>query len=757
MSNISAILDRLKTLATQSASGTFTGNRSTVNSEFQNDLLEIDRQAQSIGLDTGGAFAKNLDVYLGTGSGSTSLANGVVTLNLAQSAVDSQSLGLRGMEAVNLTSGSLAGNNGGTDLGATSATSVQNIIANTSGANANQQATAGYAALQFSGAGFSDAGKIGISVNLAGVTDVSTLVAAVNSAIQTAGNGTTAAATAFKNANIVASLHTDSAGGQQIAFSSGTAAFQVQAGDQMANALLGNVSVVGGVAKGAAVVGSTVTGVTTTDGNFASTDTVKLVVTGGGLASPITLQLNTGASGVSTSGAITDLKNQFSGNTTLQAAGLSMSGSSTVGGTLSFSSALGQSFNVQVTGDSANLLGLGSFLADSSGNADYTKITAAAAYDSSAVTGSATSTGLAAGMEISLNGAQSVALSAIDLTAGAHALTASTASTASIGSGAGTVDVLATNQNVDITVVNNGVANHQAFALDLTTQVASVGQVDFTAAALNLNTFAAITGAGTNQNSFMVAANGAPAQKVTLTGNYTGDAAGAASFLSDLNTALGTTTTGVTASWDATSGDLTLKSALSGPTSTVSVSAATYASAAVNGGSALTEVTGAALVVTGGSNDQFDVAVNGGLAKTVTVAAGGATTATLRLAAIQTGLDAQFGDNTKSTHITASWGIAGTGVGSLVLTSLLTGGNAAIVVSATSGKPLGFGATGFNFSGLPMAYGNDAALDGGLARLALSGASTATSGTQRRAHFGGVDRGSNRNKIRQRCQSDGFQ
>src|ERR1043165_8069762 len=60
MNNISQILDRLKTLATQSASGTFTGNRTTLNSEFQNDLLEIDRQAQSIGLNTGGAFAKSL-------------------------------------------------------------------------------------------------------------------------------------------------------------------------------------------------------------------------------------------------------------------------------------------------------------------------------------------------------------------------------------------------------------------------------------------------------------------------------------------------------------------------------------------------------------------------------------------------------------------------------------------------------------------------------------------------------------------------
>ena len=359
MGNISSILDRLKTLATQSASGTFTGNRATLNSEFQNDLLEIDRQAQSIGLNTSGVFAKDLSVYLGMGSGSQSMQNALVNLDLTQSAVDSQSLGMRGMEVVNLTSGSLSGTNGGVDIGSTSTTSVQNIINNTSGANANQQATAGYAALEFSGAGFSDAGKVGISVNLAGVTDVVTLVTAVNSAMQAAGNGNTAAATAFKNANIVASVHTDSAGGQQLAFSSSTSAFQVQAGDQMANALLGNVSVVGGVAKGTAVAATaatSVTGAITTAGSLTQGQVVKLVVTGGGLASPVTLQVNTaGASAVTTSGAITDLENQFSGSAVLQAAGLSMTGSSTAGSQLTFTSASGQAFNIEMTGDTSNL------------------------------------------------------------------------------------------------------------------------------------------------------------------------------------------------------------------------------------------------------------------------------------------------------------------------------------------------------------------------------------------------------------------
>src|ERR1041384_2597956 len=43
LNNISNILDRLKTLATESASDTFSGNRATLNTEFTGLLSEIDR------------------------------------------------------------------------------------------------------------------------------------------------------------------------------------------------------------------------------------------------------------------------------------------------------------------------------------------------------------------------------------------------------------------------------------------------------------------------------------------------------------------------------------------------------------------------------------------------------------------------------------------------------------------------------------------------------------------------------------------
>ena len=75
LNNISKILDRLKTLATQSASATFGGDRTTVDNEFQTLLGEIDRQSASIGLNTGGASAVSLSVYIGGGNNHVPLRN----------------------------------------------------------------------------------------------------------------------------------------------------------------------------------------------------------------------------------------------------------------------------------------------------------------------------------------------------------------------------------------------------------------------------------------------------------------------------------------------------------------------------------------------------------------------------------------------------------------------------------------------------------------------------------------------------------
>jgi flagellin len=93
LSNISTILNRLQTLATESASSTFTGNRSTLNQEYSGLLSEITRQATNINLAAGGSFNNSLNVFIGGGSNAT---NSSVNINLsgAQNAVDATSLNL---------------------------------------------------------------------------------------------------------------------------------------------------------------------------------------------------------------------------------------------------------------------------------------------------------------------------------------------------------------------------------------------------------------------------------------------------------------------------------------------------------------------------------------------------------------------------------------------------------------------------------------------------------------------------------------
>jgi flagellin len=95
MNNISQILDRMKTLATQASSDTFTGDAATLDAEFQSLLGEIDRQAKNIGLDSSGGFAKSLSVYIGGGLGSNNAQIGTAaeTVDLSAAKVDSAGLG----------------------------------------------------------------------------------------------------------------------------------------------------------------------------------------------------------------------------------------------------------------------------------------------------------------------------------------------------------------------------------------------------------------------------------------------------------------------------------------------------------------------------------------------------------------------------------------------------------------------------------------------------------------------------------------
>jgi flagellin len=108
LNNISKLLDRLKTLASQSASGTFTGNRATLNNEYQDLLVEINRQASNVGLVSGGVNNKLLGVYIGGGS---TQANAQVSVDLSGTAnqIDSTGLGV-GTTAVSGGGTALTGN-----------------------------------------------------------------------------------------------------------------------------------------------------------------------------------------------------------------------------------------------------------------------------------------------------------------------------------------------------------------------------------------------------------------------------------------------------------------------------------------------------------------------------------------------------------------------------------------------------------------------------------------------------------------------
>ena len=77
LSNISTMLDRMQTLATESASTTFTGDRATLDTEYQTLIGEINREASNIGLSTtNAANADQPGVYIGGGQSATANSTG---------------------------------------------------------------------------------------------------------------------------------------------------------------------------------------------------------------------------------------------------------------------------------------------------------------------------------------------------------------------------------------------------------------------------------------------------------------------------------------------------------------------------------------------------------------------------------------------------------------------------------------------------------------------------------------------------------
>jgi len=361
LNNISQLLDRARTLAAQSATGTFTNDneRTILNSEFQSVISEIDRQSQIIGLNTGGNFAKSVKVFIGGGRGDTDAAkvsNGSVAVDLSTSSVDASSLKLKGFRAEGAN-----------------VTAVSGIVADTT--NLASVAVSGKTDFLFRGAGFGDDDRIRVSVNLSGVDNAEKLAAAINNAITEAGNGGSAAAASFKNAGIKAKLVTDSSNNTSLVFESSTAAFQVAAGDRLSNALLGNHSSNVGEAIDYVVTGAVAAAAGTTAFGSTQANNIIVRVQGGSLASAVDLTLDVTTSTATTvTEALTSLSSQVAANASLQAAGVSVSTASG-GSNVKFVSKRGEEFEVLTVNDAANRLGLGSGVSKSNTSFEITTAT----------------------------------------------------------------------------------------------------------------------------------------------------------------------------------------------------------------------------------------------------------------------------------------------------------------------------------------------------------------------------------------------
>jgi flagellin len=103
LGNISQILDRLKTLAVQGASSTFTGSAATLANEMSKDVAEINRQASNIGLATGGQNIATLSVYVGGGLGNNGAQIGSATesVDLSGGTVDATGLAITSITGLN--------------------------------------------------------------------------------------------------------------------------------------------------------------------------------------------------------------------------------------------------------------------------------------------------------------------------------------------------------------------------------------------------------------------------------------------------------------------------------------------------------------------------------------------------------------------------------------------------------------------------------------------------------------------------------
>ena len=93
LNNITSLMNRATTLASQAASDTFTGDRAILNEEFQSVMAEITRTASAAGLETGGTNVNSREVFVGNTQTNTTDSVSYVSI-AATDSVDTEGLGI---------------------------------------------------------------------------------------------------------------------------------------------------------------------------------------------------------------------------------------------------------------------------------------------------------------------------------------------------------------------------------------------------------------------------------------------------------------------------------------------------------------------------------------------------------------------------------------------------------------------------------------------------------------------------------------
>jgi len=380
LNNISNILDRLKTLATESSSSTFTGNRATLNNEYQSLLSEINRQASNIGLQTGGTNATALTVYLGGGNVQS---NAQVTVDLTASAVDTTGLALKGTSL--LSAGTDISGGTPTNLSTQTTNLMQSsgayqtftfnfgggvgtltaTVTSTSAAGISVQAALQQLNNQINGKGLTAT----ISTNAGGVLSISGQTAfTMTSSAVSAGTGISATATTIANNSALytsgAAYTTPLVGSQTMTISSGgsTVTATLAAGTSLADAVtsLNTQLASTGVS---AVLNAAGSGISFQSAS-AFTGTVNAPGTSGGMATGALTITNPASSGSITGNSLAAVSAVQSAVSTLGAVqGKVGAGENTLGYAISlansqitnFSSAEAQLRDADVATEAANL------------------------------------------------------------------------------------------------------------------------------------------------------------------------------------------------------------------------------------------------------------------------------------------------------------------------------------------------------------------------------------------------------------------